>query len=156
MKKRFNFLVIFILISLLIITIFVLYFINNIKPSKRKFEFDNPIEDSSFITNYVIEKNNGRNAIYFDTNSEIFKEYHYHSYISGDGIGRKIDLQTYLVSEDKKQYYKIKSYCYDYSNTEELKFIGYYYDKFIETDQKYNLAIYATETDKLYITDIEI
>lgn len=156
MKKRFNFFTIFIGISLLIFITFMLYFIDNIKPSKIKFNFENSIRDMSFVKNYQIERKNGRIAIYFETSSEIFKEYNYHSYISGDATGRKINLQTFLVSEDNTICYKIKSYCYDYSNTEDLKFISYYYEKFINTNKKYNLAIYTTETDMLYITDIEI
>lgn len=156
MKKRFNFFTVFIGISLLIVIIFMLYFISNIKPSKKQFNFANSIKDRSFIKNYQIERKNGRIAIYFETNSEIFKEYNYHSYISGDATGRKIDLQTFLVSEDNNICYKIKSYCYDYSNTEDLKFIGYYYENFIDTNKKYKVAIYTTETDMLYITDIEI
>ena len=100
MRKQLGFFTVFIVLNLLIIIIFILYFINNIKPCKKQFDFENSIRYTSFINNYRIEKNNGRIAIYFETNSEIFKEYNYHSYISGNSTGRKIDLQTFLVSED--------------------------------------------------------
>lgn len=138
----------------LAIIIFIIYFANNVIPKKAKKEFDNISHDNSFIKNYSIEKQNARIAIYLDTTSEIFKQYNYHSYISGEGTGRKINLQMYLISEDSC--YQIKTHCYEYTNAENLKFIGYYYNKFIKQNEKYNLAIYVPENEILYKTNIEI
>ena len=156
MKKKINFLTVFISITILVIITFLIYFISNVKPKKVKYSFENTIENENIINNCIIEKNGSRTAIYFDTIPEIFKEYNYHSYISGDGVGRKIWLQLFLVSEKKDICYKIKSYCYDYSDTNNFKFLGYYYNNFIKKNEKYNLAIYVPETDNMYITNIEI
>ena len=134
--------------------IFGIYFIENIKPKRTKFEFTNISKEADFINNYDIVNKNGRIAIYLDINSAIFKEYNYHSYISGDGIGRKINMKAYLISEDEFICYKIKCNCYDYSNMENLKFMGYYYENFIKSDKKYKLAIYVEDTNIMYVTDI--
>lgn len=135
---------------------FFMYFINNIIPKKTNIKFDNISTDNSFVKNYTIENKNGRIAIYLNTSDEIFKQYDYHSYISGDATGRKINLQMYLICEKDSSCYKIKTYCYDYSDMENLKFLGYYYNKFIRQNEKYKLAIYVPENEKLYITDIQI
>lgn len=156
MKKKFDFWKAFIGILLLISIFFITYFISNIKPNKEKFEFSNIVNENEFINSYKVERKSKRTAIYLEINSNIFKEYNYHSYISGDGVGKMIFLQMYLISDDNKECYKIKSYCYDYSDLNDLKFIGYYYENFINNKKKYKLSIYVPETDILYSTDIEI
>lgn len=141
---------------LILIMIFTVYFISNIKPNKVKYNFENYIKDDSFIKDCYIENNKTKTTIYFETNSEIFKEYNYHSYVSGDGCGKKIRLETYLISKDKTLCYKIKTNCYDYSDVDNIKFVSCYYNNFIKSNTKYNLAIYAVETNTLYLTDIEV
>lgn len=154
-KKKLNFLTIFLSGILLILLIFVIYIMFNITPKKEKFEFDNVVEDSH-IVNHKVDNLSGRVSIYFELDSSIFQAYNYHSYISGDGNGEKIYLKSYLLSEDKDTCYEIKSFCYDYSNKQNLKFIASYYDKFIDTSKKYKLAIYVVDTNICYITEIEV
>ena len=134
--------------------VFIIDFANNIIPTKINNQFNNISKDKNFINNYTVKNEKGRIAILLETTSQIFKQYDYHSYISGDATGKKINLEMYLISE--MQCYKIKSYCYEHTNIENLKFLGYYYNKFIEKNEKYNLAIYVPENDILYVTDIQI
>lgn len=156
MKNIKGFSIIFISGSLLILLIFLICMIINAMPNKENYDFPNIIESASVIKNSTIDNKSGRVSIYFDTDSSIFKAYDYHSYISGDGYGEKIYLNTYLVSEEDNMCYKIKTYCYDYSDSQNLKFIVSYYDKFIDTSKRYKLGIYVIDTEIFYITDIEI
>ena len=64
---------------LVVFIAFMLYFLSNIIPKKTNYNFEKILLDKSFITNYEIENKNGRIAIYFDTKSDIFKQYNYHS-----------------------------------------------------------------------------
>ena len=154
MKDKY-FLITLITACLFIIIILIIYYASNIIPQKKNFKF-NYINSQEFINNYEVQDNNGRIAIYLNINSKVFKNYDYHSYISGDGTGPKIFLEMYLVSEDKELCYKIKSNCYDYQNLDDIKILGYYYEMFINKQKKYNLAIYIPVNDLLYITDIDI
>lgn len=135
---------------------FFIYFINNVKPKKIEFNFNKCVEEESFINRYAIEKNKQKITLYFETNSEIFEGYNYHSYVSGDGYGKKIKLETYLISEDKSICYKLKTNCYDYTDIDNIKFVCCYYNSFIKLDQKYKIAIYVEDKDILYLTNIEI
>lgn len=154
-KKKINFFTIFVGGSILILLIFAVYFCCNVFPRKERISINNIANDDAII-NYKIENVSARISIFFSTNSSIFKAYDYHSYISGDGHGEKIFLRTYLISEDKTICYRIKSLCYDYSDSENLKFIASFYNDFIDTNKKYKLAIYIVEKDIWYLTDIEI
>ena len=155
-KHKFNFRNLFSLLCILVLIVFAIYFFSNIIPRRTKYKFAETISEQNFINNYEIENQNRRIAIFLNIKDTIFKQYDYHSYISGEGIGKKIELQLYLISEDKSVCYKIKSYCYNYENAEELKFMGYYYNMFIDKKEKYNLAIYVPDTEILYMTDIKI
>ena len=140
----------------MVLIVFGIYFFTNIIPRKTKYKFAETILEQDFINNYQIENQNERIAIFLNIKDTIFKQYDYQSYISGAGTGKKIELQMYLISKDTSLCYKIKSYCYNYENAEELKFMGYYYNKFINKNEKYNLAIYVPDTEILYMTEIEI
>ncbi len=144
-------------ISILIIIVFstfIVYFLSNIIPKKISYNFENT--EIFELKDYNIENKSGRIAIFFNTNSSLFKEYKYHSYISGDGVGNKIFLELFLISKDKEICYKIKSICYEYEDKENLKFMGYYYDMFIDKKKEYNLAIFIPDTNILYDTNITI
>lgn len=144
-------------ISVLVIIVFstfIVYFLSNIIPKKISYNFENT--EIFSVNDFNIENKSGRIAIFFNTDSSLFKEYKYHSYISGDGIGNKIFLEMYLISKDKEICYKIKSICYDYDNKENLKFMGYYYDMFIDKQKEYYIAIFIPDTNILYDTNITI
>ena len=142
--------------STLVLIVFVLYFVDNIKPKKTDIKFYNISNNQNFMKKCEIENNQNKISIYLDTTSEIFKQQNYHSYISGDGVGKNINLKMYLISKQDSSCFEIKSYCYENTNLDNLKFLGYYNNKFIKQDQKYNLAIYVPENEILYMTDIEI
>lgn len=152
-KRKLNSYTLFAIILVVLIVTFLIYFICNVKPVKVSNKFDKTIKETNFIKNTQIENKSGRTTIYFETDVDIFKKYQYNSYISGEGEDYKIDLELYLISEDTC--YKIKSYCYE-QNEDTVKFMGYYYDMFINKNQKYNLSIYVKDTNTLYITDISI
>ncbi len=153
--KKINFLIVFIIIAILIIITFSIYILNNAMPKRKELNFNN-LSEEIVINNSKVENLSGRVSIYFDTKADIFKAYDYYSYISGEGHGEKIFLKTYLIPEDEDSCYEIKSFCYDYSDSENLKFIASYYENFLDDSKKYKLAIYVIDTDMCYITDIEI
>ena len=144
------------MLCILILIIFIIYFYGNKIPRKIEYNFTQKVLEQTFINQYEIEKNDEEIKIFLNMKDTIFKHYDYHSYVSGDGSGKKLQLEMYLISEDEALCYKIKSYCYDYQNIEELKFMGYYDNKFINKSQKYNLSIYVPDTEILYITNIEL
>ena len=154
MKEK-NLLITVIITILMIGIIFIVYYTCNVVPKEKKIEF-NKIESKDIIKEFEIQNKKVRTAIYYTLNSEIFKQYNFHSYVSGDGTGRKIYLETYIISKDKEKCYKIKTNCYDYQDPKRLKFLGYYYNFFIDKRKEYNIAVYIPDNDILYITNIEI